>query len=287
MNNTKLTIPTSHEQKVIVNEFVNDLKSFSYKDINGLECPVICAICDGMPQCANWYEWMDVSKLGRLCNKYHITHKAMEPYSYPPELIQQYMVHHPLLKNCLLSPKSQIMDERVIVCKSCISDLEKESHKSSTKYNPPKQSIANAYLIGDAPLVLTRLNAVELAIVSRVRIYAQCWTFFAGCHKHIKGWHTFFQNNHKSTIAQLNLLGTSTMKDNLLVVLCGPFTAKQKQLVRDAVKVNVDFIQEAIGWLINNNYHYANDTIPPESEIPVPVLLDNNQTGMSSIMYEY
>ena len=78
-------------------------------------------------------------------------------------------------------------------------------------------------------------------------------------------------------MAQLNLLRTSFLKNNLLVVLCGPFTLEQNINTRLAVKVNVEWIQVAIAWLIKNNYHYANDKIPTESEIPIPIILDDNQ----------
>lgn len=286
MTNMKLTLPTKHENQKIMKAFMNDLKSFSYKNDKGIECPIICAVCDGIPKCANWFEWINIEKLKRLCSKYGMTHNDMKPY-YPNELIEQYKADHMGLHNCLLSPYSQIMNDNIIVCKSCISDLNKNTKKDAKKRHVPKESIANGYLIGEAPEVLTRLNPVELAIVSRVRIYSQCWTFFAGCHKHIKGWHTFFKNQHQSTIAHMNLLGTSSIRDNILVVLSGPFTEQQDINVRTAVKVNVQYIQEAIGWLIKNNYEYENDVIPTEEEIPVPIILDENQTGKYTLYIQH
>ena len=278
-SNMKLNTPTPEQHDKIVKDLMTDLKSFSYKDTNGMECPIICSVCDGMPQCENWFEWTKISNLKKLCTQYKMTHDDIKQY-YPSQLTEQYRANHPELHDCVLSPKSQIKNEEIIVCKECLSDLKKNARIPSLR-NPPKKSIANAYLIGEAPEELTRLNAVELAIVSRVRIYSQCWTFFAGCHQHIKGWHSFFKNRHENTVAQLNLLGTSSMKNNLLVVLCGPFTKEQDINTRLAVKVNVEWIQEAIGWLIENNYHYANDKIPTESEIPIPIILDDNQTCKS------
>ena len=76
-------------------------------------------------------------------------------------------------------------------------------------------------------------------------------------------------------------MGTSTLKDNILVVLSGPFTAEQEMNIREAVKVNIQYIQEAIAWLIKNNYHYENDTIPTEADIPIPIILKDNVIGMS------
>jgi hypothetical protein len=279
MSTMKLNIPTPEQHECIVKEFMSDLKSYSYKNMNGEECPIICGVCDGMPQKEHWFEWVPVLKMKSLCLQYGMMHENMKEY-YPEQLIQEYQANHPDLHGCVLSPKSQIMNDEIIICKSCHQGLKKNTGNPNLK-KPPQQSIANAYLIGEAPVELTRLNTVELAIVSRVRIYSQCWTFFAGCHKHIKGWHTFFKNQHQTTIAHLNLLGTSTMKNNLLVVLCGPFTKEQDITTREAVKVNILWIQEAIGWLIKNNYHYKDDKIPTEAEIPVPIILDENQTGMS------
>lgn len=274
-----MNTPNTEESQHIMEEFMSDLKSFSYQK-DGCHYPIICAVCDGMPCTANWFEWVDTKTLERMCVKNKMTHTdIIKYYTETPELVEQYKADHLDLKHCILSPKSQLLHDKIIVCKQCLSELKKNERQVNYR-NPPKGSIANGYLIGEAPEVLTQLNAVELAIVSRVRIYSQSWTFFAGCHEHIKGWHTFFRNRHLTTMAHLNLISTTTMKDNLMVVLCGPFTKEQEAMVRIAVRVNIEHVQEAIAWLIKNNYHYFNDKIPTEDEIPVPIILTDNKTGM-------
>lgn len=274
-----MNIPNTTETQQIMEALTRDLKTFSYQK-DGVHHPIICAVCDGMPHNANWFEWVETKTLERMCVNHGMTHTTItQYYTETPALVEQYKADHQDLKGCILSPKSQILHDKIIVCKQCLSELEK--NKYNVKYrHPPKESIANGYLIGEAPEVLTRLNAVELAIVSRVRIYSQSWTFFAGCHQHIKGWHTFFKNRHLTTMAHLNLISTTTMKDNLMVVLCGPFTKEQEDTVRIFVRVNIDYVKEAFEWLIKYNYHYYNDKIPTEEEIPIPIILTDNKTGM-------
>jgi hypothetical protein len=285
MSHMKLKIPSPEENQEITKSFMRDLRSFSYKNEIGIQCPVICAVCDGIPKCANWFKWIDIPEMKQMCAQYGMTHNDMKEY-YPKALIEQYDTGHVGLHECLLSPHSQIMNDKIMVCKSCLADLQKNKNEAK-KRNLPKESIANGYLIGEAPEVLTRLNPVELAIVSRVRIYSQCWTFFAGCHKHIKGWHTFFKNQHESTTAHLNLLGTSSIRDNILVVLAGPFTVQQNDIVRDAIKVDVKHVQEAIAYLIEYNIEYENDRVPTEDEIPVPIIMDENQNGKWNMLDAY
>jgi hypothetical protein len=61
-------------------------------------------------------------------------------------------------------------------------------------------------MIGDPPDLLTKLNAVELSLISLTITQYQSWICFAGCHQQIKGWHTFFKGRPTDNVGNIMLL---------------------------------------------------------------------------------
>ena len=121
---------------------------------------------------------------------------------------------------------------------------------------PPKQAIANGFLIGNAPDELSCLNEVELSLISRVRIHCQSWIFFGGCHQHIKGWHTFFRNRNSENVGNLINLVDNGMTGMILVVLCGPFTSTQTALAMQKTAVDPEKVVNAWHWLKHHNFRF-------------------------------
>ena len=115
-----------------------------------------------------------------------------------------------------------------------------------------------------------------MSVLREVRIYAQSWVLYAGCHQQIRGWHTFLKNRNTSNVAQLQNLQMSSMKGNIMVVLCGPFTTDQKAIAMKRTQVNPKKVIAAFRWLKNNNYFHENEVLPMENDIPVPIVLENN-----------
>ena len=140
---------------------------------------------------------------------------------------------------------------------------------------PPKQAIANGYLVGDAPMELECLNDVELSLVSKVRIYCQSWIFYGGCHQQIKGWHTFFKNRPTENVGNLMQLAENDNTETgiILVVLCGPFTTTQKALTLAKTAVRPSKVIAAWKWLKKHNYRYKDLTIPNAKDIPQPQII--------------
>jgi uncharacterized CHY-type Zn-finger protein len=230
-----LDIPTLAQKQSAVRAFVEDLESFTVHDkkTNTL-LPVICCVCDSIPSSPNWFCYVKVELAKRLFEKSNMEASKLEEFEYPPDLLKQYAIDNQELKPFVLSPASHINEKNeILMCNQCHSELTTNFEKRKTKTNtilPPIKSIANGYVIGNAPKILTDLNAVELALVSRACIYCQSWIFFGGCHQHVKGWHTIFRNDSGRNLAHLNQLTESGMEGSLLVVLCGPFTPEQKAL---------------------------------------------------------
>ena len=277
-----LRLPDPGEKGSILKEFVSDLKSYTIENsTTGQILPVHCCICDSIPPEPNRYSWISVDDLAELCkaSKLEKSH-IQEFYKSAPGLLAQYTVADDRLSDFVLSPATYIdvPEDATIICKGCKAHMESNHEKRINRDRsvPPKDSIANCYLIGEAPNELKELNDVELALVSRVRIYCHTWIFSAGCHREVKGWHTFFKNRNVENVASLNLLQMSGLKGQILVALCGPFTSTQKALTIKKCSVDPQKVIAAHNWLRKNNYHYFDDPMLSEADIPLPQIIEDN-----------
>jgi hypothetical protein len=124
--------------------------------------------------------------------------EGVEFQSLHPYLKQYYSYkgkgHESWMASMFLSPRG-IFDESkgFNCCKSCYKNLGMTTKPCRIKL--PPYAIANRVHIGDAPLELTRLNDVELALVSMVRMDKHVFTFYGGAHKLMRGWHNLYENN--------------------------------------------------------------------------------------------
>jgi hypothetical protein len=189
----------------------------------------------------------------------------------------------------------------------------------------PKYAIVNGLTIGPVPQVLSDLNEVELAMISPARINKHVFSFMAGAHKSIKGWHSMYYNDLEQLNGVMNYIiandgengeseddgssddeseagGSSVLEDTsngergeqsdsdstqpdedvgeskiklplVAIVLCGPFTARQR--VDTLARTYVDWIniRRAVRWLKINNRMYADFQLP-EDKIIQPILID-------------
>jgi hypothetical protein len=276
-----LRVPSSDRRKEIVQGFMEDLKSFTVvtKSTGELH-PINCCVCDGIPTEAQWSCMIPVNKLRDLCEASNMQRSQLRTI-YPDTLLEQYKAPGcKRLEPFVLSPATYIDkdEDTVLICKACKLELTTMKKKKIKKERrcPPLPSIMNGYLLGQAPIDLTSLNEVELSLVSRVRIYCRSWVFFAGCHRQIQGWHTFYKNRHSANVANLELLKVSGLKGLILVVMCGPFTTTQKALTRKKMAVDPNKVVAAYRWLKDNNIHYVNDEMPHIDDIPIPQIIEED-----------
>lgn len=276
-----LKIPTAAQTKQIKKNFLFDLESYTYVDkATDIIHPVVCSCCDGIPTDPDWYEWIPVATFANFCKGCHMQRSKLEPSTplekvlYPAALLNQYKVDHDLLRDYVLSPKTIINEnEDILVCKECLQSLKDAmAKKRSNNRSPPKKAIASARLTGDAPNVLKRLSHAELSLISAASIECQSYIFFGGCHQQIRGWHTIFKNRPAANVRNLDLLAESGLKGKIVVVLCGPFTTTQRALVMEQCGVRPQYVREAFDWLKANNYLYKDLAVPQDSEIPLPII---------------
>ncbi len=269
-----LAIPQIPRQAAIVKRFVQDLESYTvYDRATKTLRAAICCVCDSIPLKANGSLLICTSDAVRLFSKAELNHDDL-PIEYPTLLKNQYkLTEYPGLTPFVLSPATYVNDQdEILMCQICHDALTENYEKANKRMKRcnPAQSIANGYLIGNAPFQLSTLNDVELALLSRVRVYCQSWIFFAGCHKQIQGWHTLFKNRPMENVANLMRIEDSGMTGLVLVALCGPFTDTQKALTMAKTKVRPALVIAAWKWLKKNNFRYSQDVIPNIGDLPLP-----------------
>jgi len=226
--------PNNREQMAMIGAFTEEMEQSIYVDAEGVSHPLFCCVCDTIAHVDITMEWIDVAVLRKHCIKTKMT-KATIKDVYPAVLIAQYTVPDvPCLKPFVLSPKSVYNDSEdcIAICSDCASHFRIQLNERGNRRVPPNDAIISGYLIGDAPSILTDLNEVELALLSTVRTNCQSWIYFAGCHQHIQGWHTFYESDTASNVATISNLSDAGLRGQMLVVLCGPFTRTQVALTR-------------------------------------------------------
>jgi hypothetical protein len=241
-----------------------------------------CIICDGLIKYNDWH----LVSLATFVK--YVPYLRGNP-QVPPSIRRFYAFSagnaraNILLKPALLSPRSQIVyktnsnkaKEHVMCCAECKSGLNMKCLKDGKL---PRFAIANGWTIGDAPECLKCLNEIELALISKARLRGHLFTYWGGCHRSIKGWHTFFDTNPYYTAAVLNNVSTLTSSDDIGVVLCGPFTPQQKDQVLRKIQVNIPRTLAAFEWLKQNNLQYTNEPTPT---LRTPVIIDQSETVQS------
>jgi hypothetical protein len=202
--------------------------------------------------------------------------KADPKLGYPKELIQQYTVTDKTcmisnIRGALLSPRSVKHAGHFDICSDCDGAI-----SNSRTPKMPKFAIANGYAIGTAPTELSELNEYELALVSKVRVMANIFVFYGGCHQAVRGWHTFFEASVGQSIGVLQQTESWNLRNGMFIVLCGPFTSGQKAAVLRRMILRRDRVIRADTWLRENNIQYENEKVPNPEELPEPCIIDQS-----------
>ena len=199
-------------------------------------------------------------------------------------------------------------EKRLGACKLCEREVQ-SMVKDHTRV--PKIGIMSGMAIGGAPKCLLDLNEVELTLVKSARIDKHIFSFQAGGHKMIRGWHSLYYNNVDYTNGVANYLAeearrprtsrqtrstTNSSNNNnesgdenrnnsdnndplfvlptVLVVLIGPFTPEQRAKTMERTSVNWEKIQLAVRWLKSNNPLYKDYVLGPEDTLK-PIVIDD------------
>ncbi len=273
-----LAIPTRDDVNRISKAFLLDLESFTVTDKTTKEIkPVICGVCDSIPPEAQWSTFVELKEFIKLCQRCNIE-KKFSLKAYKPEIQDQYTAKHEALKDFILSPETYVTAEnKVLVCKQCLLELQRNSKKQEGQCCPPTESIINGYMIGDAPDLLKNLNPVELSLITKTSTQCQSWILFCGCHQSIKGWHTFFKGQPGQNVGNMIRMTESGWKGHIIVVLFRLFTSQQSMLTRERVLVTPGKVIAGWKWLKHNNFRFRLLEIPHIDSIPFPFIMDQER----------
>jgi hypothetical protein len=140
----------------------------------------------------------------------------------------------------------------------------------------PRFAIANGAVFGEAPIELTELNDVELALVSKARTNKHVFAFYGGAHKCMRGWHTLYENDVEGIAHTLHQVPHYSGDGLILCILIRPFTPLQKRFMKHNMMVRPYKVLNALTWLKQNNVLYHDITIPQANDLPPPIIIDKS-----------
>jgi hypothetical protein len=146
-----------------------------------------------------------------------------------------------------------------------------------SRKTPPPFSIVNGNYFGKAPESLEVLNDIERGLVSRNRNTSHMFSFYAGQHQSIRGFHSLFKSNVNHTCESLRRMTDLSLPNSMSCVLTGPFTPAQKAQVMTRTTVNRTRLMSAFSFLHENNVRYRDLTLEGvDYEYPKPLYVDTS-----------
>ena len=205
-----------------------------------------------------------------------------------PLLIQQYMVEN--LQGLLLSPRAYRDGDKFECCASCYSSMNKRLN--GKKFKPPKNAIANGFVIGhlpselmitgeDAPRQLeldeSKISELMSAALSTQRSHGFVFAFMGGAHKSLVGQFSFFEMDQNHLGSVINQYRSTGANDHLLCVLCGRFTPAQRIIAREKASLNTKLYVDLMTWFIRESNHPAYKDLTPPEQCPAPRILEDEE----------
>ena len=208
-----------------------------------------------------------------------------------PLLIQQYMVEN--LQGLLLSPRAYRDGDKFECCASCYSSMNKRLNGlNGKKFKPPKNAIANGFVIGhlpselmitgeDAPRQLeldeSKISELMSAALSTQRSHGFVFAFIGGAHKSLVGQFSFFEMDQNHLGSVINQYRSTGANDHLLCVLCGRFTPAQRIIAREKASLNTKLYVDLMTWFIRESNHPAYKDLTPPEQCPAPRILEDEE----------
>jgi hypothetical protein len=224
---------------------------------------------------------------------------------YIPCCLPARSAEYKIVKDLYLSPRSY----RVTVashhgfgcCLSCKRNIKGLSRQKSPLLKPPTYAISNGLMFGPVPNELSDLTATELALISIARVDKHVFSFQGGAHVQMKGWHTMYANDIVNINRTVNwcsehLSGEDNVENDvdsdgeedeehleeqpsqrkrfatICVILSGPFTQEQYNIVKQKTEVNFERVKKALRWLKRNNRLYSDYDL--SDDIAEPIFLE-------------
>ena len=262
---------------------------------NRMECArgvfqaLVCIVCDrhiiGTEQVCH------LTKKQLLKNKLRLGVESYNKFymnnGYKPlhsELVKQYEVDG--MVGLLLSQRSRCETGRgYVACQSCRDSITNHSSYQS----PPKNAIANGFVIGYIPKVFVLRNKdgttreitlkddditdILRAMLAPTRAYGYTFSYFAGAQQSIQGHYIFYEVDQTHMGSVLNDIQNTGASPHIHIVLGGRYTPTQKRMIEKKREVNTTLYTNLMTWFIQESGHPGYDLVTVPAECPKPVLV--------------
>ena len=213
-----------------------------------------------------------------------------------PELVKQYQVDG--LPGLLLSKRSRHTNGRgYVACHSCYDSLQTKSLNKS----PPKSAIANGFVIGRIPLVLTFENEdgttrepivvqeeditdILRAMLAPTRAYGYTFAYFGGAQKSLEGHYTFYEVDQNHVGSVINEYQSTGANPHIYVVHGGRLTPSQKKIIKTKTEMNTKLYTAYMTWFIKQSGHRGFKDVTVPEECPQPKLVEDKKNNEDTEM---
>ena len=93
-------------------------------------------------------------------------------------------------------------------------------------------------------------------------MFSNIYTYSAGAHKAIKGYHVFFINDPEHVGQSFDFMLKSGTQPDMYVMICGRVTPAQREIIKRRCNINAHEYMSIYNWLINNHLSYSNMKLP-------------------------
>ena len=215
-----------------------------------------------------------------------------------PELVKQYQVDG--LPGLLLSKRSRHTNSRgYVACHSCYESLQVKN-LTKTK-SPPKSAIANGFVIGRIPLVLTFENEdgttrepivvqeeditdILRAMLAPTRAYGYTFAYFGGAHKSLEGHYTFYEVDQNHVGSVINEYQSTGANPHIYVVHGGRLTPSQKNIIKTKTEMNTKLYTDYMTWFIKQSGHRGFKDVTVPEECPQPKVVEDKKNNEDTEM---
>jgi len=253
---------------------------------------VVCIICDCFIMGTDSIRYLLPSVIKE--HKHRIGVKSYEAYykaKLHKELVEQYHVRN--LPGLLLSPRSRLTDRGYVTCSACCQGMRKSNLKTMS---PPKFAIANGFVIGSFPEVITFINKdgevvrrainveedindVLRAYIAPVRPYGYIFAYSGGSHKSVIGHYQYFEVDQSHVGAVMKHMDPESLGQTIFCMICGRMTPKQKDIVRRRSLIDTKLFTDILSWFIQTSGHRGYKGLEVPDTVASPVVMQDKTTN--------
>ena len=151
-------------------------------------------------------------------------------------------------------------------CSTCYNNI-----RHTRVVKPPRFGISNGWVIGSIPenIIDGEIDDILTSSITRIRMFANVYSYSAGAHKAIKGHHVLFINDPDHVGKSFDFLMKSGAQPEMYVMICGRVTPAQREIIRRRCTINANDYMTILNWLINNHPSYSDMVLPENCPQPI------------------